>query len=89
MEKQGGVLNMESFSAWVLYLSMVGTCAGTRSSRSSRMMTTVTPAGPMFFWAPAKISPKRLTSTGRLRMSELMSAMSRASLFGMAGYWVP
>ena len=33
----------------------------------------------MFFWAPAKITPKRDTSTGRDRMVELMSATSGTS----------
>ena len=37
------------------------------------MMTTVRPAGAMFFWAPAKMMPYLDTSTGRERMSEDMS----------------
>jgi hypothetical protein len=32
---------------------MVGVPATVWPIRSSRTMTTVTPAGPMFFWAPA------------------------------------
>ena len=53
MAKQGGVLYMEFLEAKVVYLSMLGRVSGTRASISSRMMTRQTPAGPMFFWAPA------------------------------------
>src|SRR5260370_36935084 len=38
------------------------------------MMTTVTPEGPKFFWAPAKMRPNLFTSTGRQAVSEDMSA---------------
>ena len=43
----------------------------------------VTPAGPMFFWAPAKTRPMSVQSNLRLRMSELMST-TRYPL-GLAG----
>ena len=42
-------------------------------------MTMVTPAGPMFFWAPAKASPTRDQSMARERMWEEQSTTSGAS----------
>ena len=54
------------------------------------MMTTVTPAAPRFFCAPAKMRPNFFTSVGSEAMSEDMSAtsgMSRVS--GMAVHCVP
>src|ERR1700687_5626903 len=60
-----------------------------RSAKSFRTMTTVTPLGPRFFCAPAKISPNLDTSMGREAMSEDMSATSGAGLAGSEWYCVP
>src|SRR5205814_8902917 len=54
------------------------------------MMTTVTPAGPMFFCAPAYISAWRPTSIGRLNMSDEVSLTSGAPpASGRSRIWVP
>src|SRR3989442_7698998 len=53
----------------VRYCSSVGRFLSARSASSRRRTTTVTPAGPRFFCAPAKIKPNRETSTARERMS--------------------
>ena len=53
MTKQAGVLNMEFFSARVVYFNMVGRSSGTLSNISSRIITMAVPEGPMFFCAPA------------------------------------
>ncbi|CFP63521.1 Uncharacterised protein [Bordetella pertussis] len=42
-------------------------------------MTTVTPAGPAFFWAPANTSPARAMSSGRDRKCEDTSTTSGTS----------
>lgn len=55
--KQGGVLYRELFPACTLYSSTEGHSRRAKPSRSSRMITTVTPAEPTFFCAPAKITP--------------------------------
>ena len=47
-------------------------------SRSSRTTTTVSPAGPRFFWAPANASPTRDQSTGREATCEEKSTTSGA-----------
>lgn len=60
------------------------------STRSFLMMTKVTPEGPMFFWAPAKMMPNLLMSRGRARMSEDMSATKGTfPVSGKWGNWVP
>ena len=53
---------------------MVGVISIGSPMRSSRIMTTVTPAGPMFFCAPAKSRPNFETSIGSERMQEEISA---------------
>ncbi len=53
------------------------------------MITTVTPAGPMFFCAPANTSPNGVMSKGRESMSEDMSLISILSDFGNSLNWVP
>jgi hypothetical protein len=53
MLKVGGVLYIESFSMWVLYLKIVGRLAGARSAKILAHATSTTPEGPRFFWAPA------------------------------------
>ena len=69
---------------------MTGSVSDERASRSSRMMTSVTPEGPRFFCAPEYISPKRLTSTGPLNTSEEVSATSGTSpTSGRIFHWVP
>ena len=53
--KRQGVLSMEPLAAWALRSMYCGVCAKAEPSamRSSRTMTTVTPAAPAFFCAPA------------------------------------
>ena len=64
-----------SFSAWVLYISIVGvSLRGVSVIKSSRIITKVTPAGAKFFWAPANKSPNLLTSKGSLKTQEEISA---------------
>src|SRR2546423_3104684 len=54
------------------------------------MITTVTPEGPRFFCAPAKMTPYFFTSTGREAMSEDISATSgTAPVSGSAVHCVP
>ena len=65
---------MESCSATVRQWKAEGQIGRASSSRSSRTITRVRPAGPMFFWAPAKITPYFDTSIFRDRMCEDMSA---------------
>src|SRR5260370_37516203 len=75
---------------YVRYCSSVGIFLSARSARSLRTMTTVTPEGPRFFCAPAKIRPNFFTSMGREAMSEDMSAASGTSpVSGMAVHCVP
>ena len=47
-----------------------------RPVRSRRTMVRAKPAGPMFFCAPAKMTPNLLTSYGSESMFEDMSATS-------------
>ena len=72
---------MELLSAWVLYCNMIGVPLRTvlfssllSVIKDLRMITTVTPAGPIFFCAPAKIKPYRFTSQGSDKMQEDISA---------------
>src|SRR5687767_4803775 len=53
------------------------------------MITSVTPAGPAFFCAPAKISPYRATSIGALKTSDEASLTIGAWVEGSAFHWVP
>ena len=54
------------------------------------MMTTVTPAGPTFFWAQAKMMPYFSTGIGRQRISDEQSQTSGVSpTSGSFGYWTP
>ena len=48
------------------------------------MITVVTPEGPIFFCAPAKIIPNLLTSMGLERISDDMSLTSIFSETGMS-----
>src|SRR5471032_126909 len=70
----GGVLYIDSLSATSLKSKADGHTGSALPSKSSRTMTMVTPAGPMFFCAPAKITPYCDTSTTRDRMCDDMSA---------------
>ena len=53
MPKVGGVLYIEPWSAKVRYDSIVGRSRAPRATRSFFTITSVTPDGPRFFWAPA------------------------------------
>src|ERR1700734_1250104 len=70
----GGVWYSDFSLMCVRYCSTVGRFLSARSARSFRTITTVAPDGPRFFCAPAKIQPKRFTSTGRDKISDDMSA---------------
>jgi hypothetical protein len=72
-------LYIDSLSATSLKSNADGQTGSALPSRSSRTMTMVTPAGPMFFCAPAKITPYLATSITRDRMCEDMSATSTRS----------
>jgi len=56
-KKVGGVLWSELSFAMTVKSRTVGQVTDALPRRSSRTITNVTPAGPMFFWAPAKITP--------------------------------
>ena len=49
----GGVLSIEPCSAMTAKSMTVGVVGAALPRRSSRTMTITSPAGPMFFWAPA------------------------------------
>ena len=51
-ETIGGVLSIESLAACSRQWKAEGVIGSARSSRSSRTITSVSPAGPMFFCAP-------------------------------------
>src|SRR5437867_7599892 len=89
MPNVGGVLYIESFWLCVRYCNIVGRSERPRSARSLRMITSVTPDGPRFFCAPAKIIPYFATSMGREAMSEDMSATMGAVEAGVSCHCVP
>ena len=70
---------------------MVGVPGSTSSvTRSSLTITITVPAGPTFFWAPAKIRPYLDTSTGSDRKQEDWSATRSLPLvLGNVLYFVP
>lgn len=55
--KVGGVFNTEFALATAKKSRIAGQLGFCSVIRSSRIITIATPAGPTFFWAPAKISP--------------------------------
>lgn len=55
--KVGGVFAIELLSKFTLKSNTEGVSFMAFPMRSSLTMTTVMPAGPIFFWAPANINP--------------------------------
>lgn len=60
--KVGGVLNKEFDDERTEKSKNVGQLGFLEPIKSSRTMTTATPAGPIFFWAPKKMIPYCNTS---------------------------
>jgi hypothetical protein len=73
------VFSIDSASATARQLNTPGQIGSAWSSRSSRTIVIVRPAGPMFFCAPAKITPYFDTSIWRDRMCDDMSATKGVS----------
>src|SRR5450830_1680693 len=74
MEYVGGVLYIDSCSATMVQSNADGQIGKALPSKSSRTMTTVRPAGPIFFCAPPKMTPYCDTSITRDRICDDMSA---------------